>query len=98
MTKYAVGQKIYYAGDMANRPGWFTVTEAFEGTETSSQKYTLTEIDGTRQFKNVWNLGIGEVYKGNCNPRFVTEEAYKTYREEQQKQLEAWLNKNAVNA
>lgn len=21
MTKYAVGQKIYYAGDMANRPG-----------------------------------------------------------------------------
>ena len=46
MTKYAVGQKIYYTGDMANHSGWFTVTEAFEGrTETKLTKIHLTEID-----------------------------------------------------
>ena len=91
--KYSIGQKIYYTGDMANRSGWFTITEQRQAGDYNPNMYTLKEIGGNREFKAVFEMGIGEVYKGNCNPRFVTEEAYKTYREEQQKQLEAWINR-----
>ena len=98
MTKYAVGQKIYYTGDMANHSGWFKITGFKEAGPYNPNMYALTEINGDRVFGGVYEIGISDKYNGHCGTRFVTEEAYKAYREEQQKQLEVWLNKNAVKA
>ena len=93
MTKYAVGQKIYYTGDMANRPGWFEITEAKEIERSNLSMYTLKEINGDREFKAVYEMGISDIYEGHCGIRFVTEEAYKAYREKQLQTLFESINK-----
>ncbi len=64
--------KIYYTGDMANCSGWFNVVKQ------TAQNVWLKEIDGDREF-SIYPVQIGNVYKGHCNPRFVTELAYNAY-------------------
>lgn len=93
MTKYAVGQKIYYAGDMANRPGWFKITGFKEAGPYNPNMYALTEINGDRVFGGVYEIGISDKYDGHCGTRFVTEEAYKAYREKQLQALFESINK-----
>jgi hypothetical protein len=71
--------KIYYTGDMANHSGWFKVT----GTQNG--KIVLKECDGELTMTGgrtmiIYAQQVGDVYKGHCNPRFVTEAAYKAYR------------------
>ena len=70
-----VGQKIYYSGDMANSPGWFTVTDIRRSQFGVS--YDLTEIKGERVFLGTRN--IGHVYAGHCDPRMVTSQAYDAF-------------------
>jgi uncharacterized lipoprotein len=82
--KYNVGQKIYYRGDVANRPGWFKITEAIH--DKYFKGYELKEIDGERLLR-VPEYMISEIDKGNGSTRFVTEVAYKAYKEQQLQQL-----------
>lgn len=92
--KYQVGQKIYYRGDMANRPGWFEISEAINNDYF--QGYDLKEIgenEEKRTLKRIFECSISEIDKGNSSTRFVTEEAYKKLREQQQEQIEKMLSK-----
>lgn len=65
--------RIYYTGDRCNESGWFTVGAVRNG------QLVLSECDGDRSM-TVYAQQIGDVYKGHCDPRFVTEAAYKAYR------------------
>lgn len=71
----AVGQKIFYTGDMANSSGHFEIT-ANSGTFV-----TLKELPGgdDRTFQGIYISQIGFKYEGHCNPRFVTEEARQAF-------------------
>lgn len=76
--KYGIGQKIYYTGDQANQSGWFRIVKA--NTNDYGNGYNLKELNGKREFNQTWEIGIGNIYKGNCNPRMVTEQAYNKYK------------------
>ncbi len=93
MTKkameYKIGQKIYYRGDMANQPGWFEIVAIVNNGYCKG--YDLKEIDGERIFKSIYENMIYDIDKGNGLTRFVTEEAYKAYREQQLKALQERL-------
>ena len=77
-------QRIYYTGDMANQPGWFTTEECFGGLFYGP--FTITEEPGELSENREFHLmpaNVGSVYAGHCNPRFVTAEAYNAYRKAQ---------------
>lgn len=65
------GDRIHYSGDLANEPGWFRV-------ELDRVGPWLVEENGDRRF-TVSPTQIGDVYKGHCSPRFVTEAAYRAF-------------------
>lgn len=90
--KYATGQNIYYTGDMANRSGMFEIIST-ENSRFGGNQYSLKEINGDRVFNGVWESGIGSKYNGTCNPRFVTIEAYRAWREQQQEALRCYIEK-----
>lgn len=92
--KYPINQKIYYTGDMANHPGWFKITEQRQAGDYNPNMYTLTEIDGDRTFKAVFEIGIADIYEGRGGQRFVTAEAHEEYWEKQMQQLNAWINRD----
>tara|TARA_R110002020_G_scaffold288114_1_gene503587 strand:- start:575 stop:823 length:249 start_codon:yes stop_codon:yes gene_type:complete len=77
------GTKIYYTGDMANIEGFGTVTRAYED---KWGKWVDIKMDDGRDFANTTAHTIGNVYKGHCNPRLVTKDAYDAYRAEVLKQ------------
>jgi hypothetical protein len=85
-----VTKRIYYTGDMANHSGWFAVTPAHNGN------LRLIEEDGGegRDFI-IGAYQVGDVYKGHCNPRFVTEAAYRAYRDEQMARLTEFATRYA---
>lgn len=72
--------RIYYTGDMANQPGWFNETASDLEGHVGNRRLVveLVEEGGERSFA-VHAHHIGDVYRGHCDPRFVTEEAYNTY-------------------
>lgn len=67
--------RVYYTGDMANSSGWFTAHEV-----PNAITVQLIEEDGgeDRAF-SIRKDHIGNLYQGHCNPRFVTEEAYREF-------------------
>jgi hypothetical protein len=68
-----LGTEIYYTGDVANDSGYFKTTFVSEGL------VKLKEIDGARSF-SLYPSQIGDIYRGHCNPRFVTKEAVQNFR------------------
>ena len=68
-----IGDQVYYTGDRANNPAWLTV-ECI-----GSKNIGMISADG--EAFNVLPSNIGDTYKGNCDPRFVTKYAYDTYRQ-----------------
>jgi hypothetical protein len=70
-----LGDKIYYTGDMANLSGWFVVSNM-----RAPDCGDLQEIDGDRTMLGVYTRHVGTEYHGHCNPHYVTEAAYNTYR------------------
>ncbi len=68
------GERVYYTGDRANGSGWGSVVSADE------RNVELVLDDG--RSLNVFPGGIGDVYSGNCDPRFLIEEAVLDYRSE----------------
>ena len=80
--KYKVGQKIYYTGDTANHSGWFLITEATN--DKWGKSYDMQEVEGElsegRTKRGIMEIGISDKYDGTGRYRFVTEEAFKTWR------------------
>ncbi len=75
MAEVHVGEEVYYTGDMANDSGWLKITC------TGPTNIGMVEggVYGGRVF-NVKPSNIGDVYKGHCDPRFVTKAAFNAYR------------------
>lgn len=84
---------IYYTGDVCNNDGWFTLVAIAEPT-SYGQAIKLVEDEGEYSEGRTINLPgvhhVGDVYRGHCNPRFVTKEAYDAYRAEQLQLLRAF--------
>lgn len=89
--KYQIGQKIYNRGDMANRPGWFEITEIINNPYCTG--YNLKEVNGERETKAIFESQISEVDKGHSGTRFVTEKAYKEFKKKQIKAPEESFEK-----
>lgn len=68
-----IGTEIYYTGDVMNESGHF------KATFVSEALVKLKEIDGDRSF-SLYPSQIGDIYRGHCNPRFVTKEAVQNFR------------------
>ena len=79
----ALGTRIYYTGDMANSAKWGTATGENAGG-------VLVEYDNGASTV-VFPQAIGKVYRGHCDPRFVTEAAYTTWRKQQVSQFQQLL-------
>lgn len=93
LGKYQIGQKIYNRGDMANRPGWFEITDYKE--DRFGKRYDLKEIGGEQRTINaIPECAISEIDKGNGSTRFVTEKAYNDLRNKQLEQLQEMMNKH----
>lgn len=83
MMKFKAGQMIYYRGDVANNPGWFEIVSGDEGK--FGVNYQMVEVmeAGAEESPRSFDIGerlIDEVDKGHCGTKFVTKEAYDTYR------------------
>jgi hypothetical protein len=94
--KYPTGTKIYNRGDMANQPGWYVITGFI--SDEWGKFYTLTEIDGDRISERITERTISDIDKGNGLTRFVTEEAYNTYRAESIKRSQESIVKAIGNS
>ena len=77
------GTRIYYHGDMANQADFGIVTD--RKTNTFGTDICINLDDGRRL--TVHPSAFSDKYKGNGLTRFVTEVAYKEWRNEQLKQL-----------
>jgi hypothetical protein len=75
----SVGTRIYYGGDMANPDGFGTITERKEPTKYGGSQVHIAMDDG----RTMWiaEMSFSPEYKGHGGTRFVTEEAYNTFRE-----------------
>lgn len=80
-----IGDRIHYSGDMANLGCWAKVVELSPTNFGMMVRLKEEGADGREFLVHDWQ--IGEVYKGHCNPRFVTEQAFNTFRQEQIKAL-----------
>ena len=73
MAKVSIGERIYYTGDRANLSWWGMVLEV------NDNDVVLAHDNGC--IAHVFPSAIGEVYQGHCDPRFVTERAFRAYHE-----------------
>jgi hypothetical protein len=71
-----VHTRVYYTGDVCNQPAWGSV-DVVESTGGGTQ-YRILFDDGSAS--HILDFHIGDVYRGHCDPRFVTEAAYRAYR------------------
>jgi len=85
------GTRIYYHGDMANQGGFGTITEAIPANKYAPEQVKVKMDDG-REFTIFSSMIEGE-YKGHGGTRFVTEEAYKKWRQEKLEQLKKSIGK-----
>lgn len=86
------GDRVYYTGDQANDAAWLTVTAVAE----ADRCYELVSKDG-RVFSRIFDCQIGREYHGHCNPRFVTGNAYDSYRAQQLAALEEFAKRYRPN-
>lgn len=77
--KFTVGTRIYYTGDMANNEGFGTITN-LDSDPQWGNSMTINMDDG-RVMHRMPPVIFSPVYSGNGSTRFVTEEAYKAWRE-----------------
>jgi len=72
------GTRIYYNGDMANDEGLGTIVE--QVTDKWGTHVNIKMDDG-RDIKGLSIVMFSDEYLGHGGTRFVTEEAYKKYRQ-----------------
>jgi len=73
------GTRIYYNGDMANEEGRGTITK--QVTDKSGD-YVYIKMDDGRDINRLPVMAFSDKYLGHGGTRFVTEEAYKLFRQE----------------
>ena len=90
MKKLTVGTRVFNNGDMANQEHFGTITNILRSKW--GDEYEITpdpDSDRDRPY-TIPIIMFCEEYKGHGGTRFVTEEAYKAYR---QKQIEAFKSR-----
>ncbi len=73
------GTRIYYGGDMANDEGFGAITS--QQTDKFGDFLTIKMDDG-REFRSLTPALFSEEYLGHGGTRWVTEEAFKKFRDE----------------
>ena len=74
-----VGSRIFYTGDVANNSWWGVVVSVDRFEDMVSVEHPLSTEDARPVSAVLIPRQIGTVYKGDCDPRFVTGEAYNAY-------------------
>lgn len=82
------GTRIYYTGDMANEEGLGVITR-----QITDRFGTVVDIrmDDKRFFPSISVIAFSDKYLGHGGTRFVTEEAYRDFRQDQIDKVEATL-------
>ena len=79
MVKVKIGDRVYIHGDIANPCHWGTVTAFMQ--EGNAFQITPDDADDAPYWVQTYMLQ--DEYKGNGQPRIVTESAYGAWREAQ---------------
>jgi hypothetical protein len=80
MQQYPIGTEIYYAGDIANTPGFGKIVRL-----TPNERFGATydiELDDGRELRGIPTILVGNEYHGYHGTRFVTRAAYDAYWKE----------------
>lgn len=90
--KLEKGVRIYYTGDMANEEGFGIITSQ---QQDKFGVFVNLKMDDGREFNQLTPANFSDEYLGHCGTRFVTEEAYKKFRQAQIERLEKeFLNRS----
>lgn len=80
MERIKPGTEIYYKGDQANTPGYFTVESFDPSKEQFMSSITLKEKGGEGRTKKIGAQQIEDSYVNNYASRFSFKEDYDNYR------------------
>lgn len=92
-----IGEKILNKGDMANRPHWLEVIGIEETKFGTDVKVKVIQGgEGVKQHGYVYAIQPCMIYdkdNGTYATRFVTERAYKEWKEEQDRRTKEYIEK-----
>jgi hypothetical protein len=77
MQHHPIGTEIYYAGDIANQPGFGKIVKL-----TPNPRFGATydiELEGGRPLLGIPTMLVSDRYEGHHSPRFVLKSAYDAY-------------------
>jgi hypothetical protein len=77
MQHHPLGTEIYYAGDVANTPGFGTITRLTENHRFGAM-YDI-ELEDGREIHGIPTMLVSDQYEGHHSPRFVLKAAYDAY-------------------
>jgi hypothetical protein len=77
MQHNPIGTEIYYAGDVANTPGFGTITSLTENPRFGAT-YDI-ELEDGREIRGIPTMLVSDHYEGHHSPRFVLRAAYDAY-------------------
>ena len=80
MQHHPIGTEIYYAGDVANTPGFGTIVRLIPSGRFGAT-YDIELKDG-RELRGIPTMLVGNTYEGHHSPRFVLKAAYDAWRAE----------------
>jgi hypothetical protein len=89
MRHHPIGTEIYYAGDVANTPGFGKIVRL-----TPNERFGATydiELEDGRPLLGIPVMLVSDKYEGHHSPRFVTKAAYDAYWKERA-QAPAWFH------
>ena len=93
MRELEVGTRVFNNGDMANIEHFGTITE-IKRSKWGTDYQITPDPDSDRDAPYyIPACMFCEEYKGHGGTRFVTEDAYKEYRNKQIANFQAWVNK-----
>ena len=90
-AKLTIGTRVYYTGDIANDDGFGVVTEIMPATKYGPE-VAVMHLDDGREL-STYAMSIEAIYNGHCGTKFVTEAAYKVYREAKLAELQTIMTK-----
>lgn len=93
MNKLKIGTRIYNHGDMANNPKFGVIVQV---KEKPYELGYMVRYDGEESLQFAPSCMFSEEFKGNGSTRFVTEEAYETFRTKENERLYNYFNKKEV--
>jgi hypothetical protein len=80
MQHHPIGTEIYYAGDIANQPGFGKIVRLHQSPRFGAT-YDIEMEDG-RDMLGIPTMLVGDKYLGHGSTRFVTRAAYEAWRAE----------------